>query len=492
MQFISTRNKNDKVSFSTALVKGLASDGGLYVPESYPLITDEEFESMLDMSYDERANLILGKFATDLTQDEIAKCTSSAYSLFDGDPAPVVKIDEGIYLLELFHGPTLAFKDMALTLFPRMLAIAREKAEVKEDVLILVATSGDTGKAALEGFADVDHTKIVVFYPSEGVALMQKLQMATQKGENVYVAAVKGNFDNCQTGVKEIFGNEDIKKEFLEKGIRFSSANSINLGRLLPQVVYYISAYLDLVASDEIEMGDEVNFSVPTGNFGDILAGIYAKKMGLPVNKFLCASNSNNVLTDFFTTGKYDANREFFKTISPSMDILVSSNLERYMFEATGRDDQKIKDYMKSLKETGEFEISKEELEFMTNDVYPQCATEEETYSTIGHFYDEYGYVLDPHTAVGVYVSDTYLVESGDYTPCITVSTASPYKFCPAVLKGVKARISENPFDNARTLRRVSAIDVPDAISTLETAELRFEEQFEVEQMADAIREFIK
>ena len=321
---------------------------------------------------------------------------------------------------------------------------------------------------------------------------MQKLQMATQKGENVYVAAVKGNFDNCQTGVKEIFGNEDIKKEFLEKGIRFSSANSINLGRLLPQVVYYISAYLDLVASDEIEMGDEVNFSVPTGNFGDILAGIYAKKMGLPVNKFLCASNSNNVLTDFFTTGKYDANREFFKTISPSMDILVSSNLERYMFEATGRDDQKIKDYMKSLKETGEFEISKEELEFMTNDVYPQCATEEETYSTIGHFYDEYGYVLDPHTAVGVYVSDTYLVESGDYTPCITVSTASPYKFCPAVLKGVKARISDNPFDNARTLRRVSAIDVPDAISTLETAELRFEEQFEVEQMADAIREFIK
>lgn len=492
MQFISTRNKNIKLSFSEAITKGISAEGGLFVPESFPMITKKEMNDMLEMPYDQRANLVLSKYMTDFSLDEISQCTSKAYSRFEEDPAPLVKMDEGLYLLELFHGPTLAFKDIALTLFPQVLSIARKKLGIKEEILILVATSGDTGKAALEGFRDVDGIKIIVFYPSEGVAYMQKLQMSTQKGNNLYVAAVKGNFDNCQTGVKEIFGNIEIEKEFKDLGYSFSSANSINLGRLLPQVVYYFSAYLDLVSSNEIKMGDKINFTIPTGNFGNILAGYYAKQMGLPINKLICASNSNNVLTDFFKNGKYDANRKFYKTMSPSMDILISSNLERLLFELFNRDDNKVASLMSSLKSTGVFEIGEDEIRKLNEVFYADMADEDNTKETINVFYDDYGYPLDTHTAVGVYAADNYIVDNEDYLPMVILSTASPYKFTESVLSAIGEKVNKDPFINANTLMSVSAMDIPEAISELRDAKVRFNDVFEIKDMIEAIRKFIE
>lgn len=492
MQYISTRNKNNKVSFSEALVKGISEDGGLFVPESFPCISDLDLNEMLEMTYEERVVKILSLFATDFSDEELSSAARSAYSRFDGDPAPVVKMDDGIYLLELFHGPTLAFKDMALTLFPQLLSVAKKKVKEDKDILILVATSGDTGKAALEGFKDVDGIKIMVFYPSEGVSAMQKLQMSTQSGDNVYVAAIKGNFDNCQTGVKEIFADSEFKSICDENNVVLSSANSINLGRLLPQIVYYFSAYLDLVSSSELTIGDKVNFSVPTGNFGDILAGWYAYKMGLPVGKLLCASNSNNVLTDFFLTGKYDKNRSFYKTISPSMDILVSSNLERLLFEVSGRDDKYIAKLMSELKESGIFEITSEQLSAMTEVIYAGMATEEDTKRTIGMFFDEYAYPLDPHTAVGVYVSDNYSVDESDYLPMVILSTASPYKFSQSVINAIGKKTSGDPFKDANTLQRMSAMEIPSAISELKNKEVRFTEVYEISEMRKAIENFIR
>lgn len=492
MQYISTRNKNNKVSFSEALVKGISEDGGLFVPESFPQISDLDLNEMLEMTYEERVVKILSLFATDFSDEELSSAARSAYSRFDGDSAPVVKMDDGIYLLELFHGPTLAFKDMALTLFPQLLSVAKKKVKEDKDILILVATSGDTGKAALEGFKDVNGIKIMVFYPSEGVSAMQKLQMSTQSGENVYVAAIKGNFDNCQTGVKEIFADDEFKSICDENNVVLSSANSINLGRLLPQIVYYFSAYLDLVSSSEITIGDKVNFSVPTGNFGDILAGWYAYKMGLPVGKLLCASNSNNVLTDFFLTGKYDKNRSFYKTISPSMDILVSSNLERLLFEVSGRDDKYIAKLMSELKESGVFEVTSEQLSVMTEVIYAGMATEEDTKRTIGMFFDEYAYPLDPHTAVGVYVSDNYSVDESDYLPMVILSTASPYKFSQSVINAIGKKTSGDPFKDANTLQRMSAMEIPSAISELKNKEVRFTEVYEISEMRKAIENFIR
>lgn len=492
MQYISTRNKNNKVSFSEALVKGISEDGGLFVPESFPQISDLDLNEMLEMAYEDRVVKILSLFATDFSEEELSSAARSAYSRFDGDPAPVVKMDDGIYLLELFHGPTLAFKDMALTLFPQLLSVAKKKIKEDKDILILVATSGDTGKAALEGFKDVDGIKIMVFYPSEGVSAMQKLQMSTQSGENVYVAAIKGNFDNCQTGVKEIFADSEFKSICDENNVVLSSANSINLGRLLPQIVYYFSAYLDLVSSSELTIGDKVNFSVPTGNFGDILAGWYAYKIGLPVGKLLCASNSNNVLTDFFLTGKYDKNRSFYKTISPSMDILVSSNLERLLFEVSGRDDKYIAKLMSELKESGIFEITSEQLSDMTEVIYAGMATEEDTKRTIGMFFDEYAYPLDPHTAVGVYVSDNYSVDESDYLPMVILSTASPYKFSQSVINAIGKKTSGDPFKDANTLQRMSAMEIPSAISELKNKEVRFTEVYKISEMRKAIENFIR
>ncbi len=492
MQYISTRNVNNKVSFSEALVKGIASDGGLFVPESFPKIDSAALEEMLEMSYEERVVYLLSLFATDFEKDELETAAKNAYSRFDGDPAPVVKMDDGIYILELFHGPTLAFKDMALTLFPQLLSYAKKKVGEEKDILILVATSGDTGKAALEGFKDVDGIKIMVFYPSEGVSSMQKLQMSSQEGENVFVAAIKGNFDNCQSGVKEIFADNDFKAICDKNNVVLSSANSINLGRLLPQVVYYFSAYLDLVSSSEIALGDKVDFSVPTGNFGDILAGWYAYKMGLPVNKLLCASNSNNVLTDFFTSGKYDKNRNFYKTISPSMDILISSNLERLLFEVSGRDDKYIAKLMSELKESGVFEVSEDILSKMTEIIYAGMATEEDTKRTIGLFFDEYAYLLDPHTAVSVYVSDNYAVDENDYSPMVMLSTASPFKFTQSVINAIGKKSSSDPFKDASTLQRLSAMEIPSAISELKNKTVRFNETYEIADMRNAIENFIR
>ena len=366
MKFISTRGKSQAENAAVAITKGLADDGGLFVPERFPTINNDEMSAMLKMEYAERACTVLHKYLEEYNKEELLAACKSAYSKFeDNEPAPIVKIDEGTFIMELFHGPTLAFKDVALTLLPYLLRKGADIAGVKEDILILTATSGDTGKAALEGFKDASGIKIMVFFPSEGVSDMQKMQMCTQEGNNVNVTAIKGNFDDCQTAVKTIFNDAAINADLKNKGVVLSSANSMNFGRLAPQITYYFSAYCDLVNSEEIKMGDKVNFVVPTGNFGNILAGYYAKLMGLPIGKLVCASNENNVLTEFFANGSYDINREFFKTISPSMDILISSNLERLVYELCGRNANLTAERMSELKKSGKYQISKEEIEFL-------------------------------------------------------------------------------------------------------------------------------
>ena len=379
MYFVSTRG-DEKATGAEAIVRGLAGDGGLFVPETFPEVSLGEIEQLVGMSYPERAAFVIGKYLGELGEDFLAEACKKAYSSFEGsDPAPLVRIDEGLYILELFHGPTCAFKDMALTLLPHLLKRSCELTGVKEDILILAATSGDTGKAALEGFKDVAGTKVAVLYPDEGVSKMQRLQMCTQDGNNVFVAGVKGNFDDCQRAVKKLFASSDFNAALKEKGVLLSSANSINFGRLVPQIAYYFSAYADLVSSEQIAPGDEVDFSVPTGNFGDILAGWYAKKMGLPVRKLVCASNRNRVLTEFFAKGVYDAKRTFYRTMSPSMDILVSSNLERLLFEVSGRNAALTAERMKSLSERGSYEISGAELGLLEEDFFAAYAGEDET-----------------------------------------------------------------------------------------------------------------
>ncbi len=358
MQYVSTRAKNNVVESAQAIVKGLSEDGGLFVPSEFPAITKEELLAMGDMEYSDRAAVVLSKYLTDFTLDELKEYTAKAYARFyDDDPCPLVAIDEKTYILELWHGPTCAFKDMALTLLPHLMVASRKKIGETGKTLILVATSGDTGKAALEGFKDVEGCEIIVFYPSEGVSDMQKLQMQTQAGDNVYVCAIKGNFDDAQSAVKVIFNDDNVKAQLLEKGYKLSSANSINWGRLVPQIAYYVSSYVDLLSSGELNYGDKINFCVPSGNFGNILAGYYAMRMGIPIGKLICASNKNKVLTEFFESGKYDINREFYKTMSPSMDILISSNLERLLFEISGRDDKAVSELMNNLKTNGYYTL---------------------------------------------------------------------------------------------------------------------------------------
>ncbi len=371
MRFISTRGQSSVKNAAAAISKGLADDGGLFVPEFFPLVTVNELSAMLDMDYAERAKTVLYKYLEEYDQTELLSACKSAYSKFEGsDGAPLVKLDDNNFIMELFHGPTLAFKDVALTLLPYLLRKGADVSGIKEQILILVATSGDTGKAALEGFKDADGIKIMVFFPSEGVSDMQKMQMRTQEGDNVNVVAVKGNFDDCQTAVKNIFSDKKVEGQLKEQGVALSSANSINFGRLAPQITYYFSAYCDLVSSNEIKMGDKIDFVVPTGNFGNILAGYYAKKMGLPVGKLICASNSNNVLTEFFAEGTYDINREFFKTMSPSMDILISSNLERLVFELSGRDAKLTAERMNDLKTSGRYTVTKQEKQMIDTEFF--------------------------------------------------------------------------------------------------------------------------
>lgn len=487
MDFISTRNASLKVSGCTAIVKGISDDGGLFVPSSFPVISKEEWSTLLSSDYAERSALIMSKYLTEFTYDELLEITQKAYSRFSGDPAPLVKTQDGEFVLELWHGPTSAFKDMALTVLPYLLTYSKKKIGVDGKTLILVATSGDTGKAALEGFSDVPGTEIVVFYPDKGVSKMQEMQMRTQKGENVHVSGLVGNFDDAQSAVKEIFTNADKKAVLKTRGYDLSSANSINFGRLVPQVAYYISAYCDLVNAGEIEFGDKVNYCVPCGNFGNILACHYAKNMGLPVNKMICASNTNNILCDFIKTGVYDIRRLFHKTVSPSMDILISSNLERLLFELTGRDDKRLSSMMNALKTEGVYEISKEELAKLQKDYLCDWATEKETYQTIGDYFEECGYTLDPHTAVAVCVNAK--LETGENT--VIVSTASAYKFPTVVYKAIEGKEIEDAFTCCDMLEDLTAEPQPDGLKTLKTATIRHNTVCEKKDIFDTVLKLI-
>ena len=473
MKFISTRNDKISVTGSEAVVKGLSTEGGLFVPGEFPQITQSEWAQLADMDYPERAALIIGKYLPELA-DKLGEYTAAAYSRFDGDPAPVVMLDDQLGTLELWHGPTHAFKDIALTLLPYLMTGSKKLLGKTERTLILVATSGDTGKAALEGFKDVEGTDIIVFYPSDGVSDLQKLQMMTQKGDNVFVAAIKGNFDDAQSAVKRIFTDKEMEKALAENGFALSSANSINFGRLVPQITYYVSAYLDLLNAGEIVEGEKINFVVPSGNFGNILAGYYAKQMGLPVGKLICASNCNNVLTDFITGGKYDIRRPFHKTTSPSMDILISSNLERLIFELSGRDSELTASRMKSLSANGTYEISESELDALKESFYADWTDEEEVAQTIAHWFDETGYIMDTHTAVAMRVYEKYYEQTADDSKTVVVSTASPYKFVNSVLKAIGADKGKEGYDALIDLEEETALPLPESLSELPSLEKRF------------------
>ncbi len=495
MLYNSTENNNEIVSAAQAIAQGISSDGGLFVPQELPSYTEDTFNSLLPMSYNERAKFIFSDFLTDFTADEIAECVDSAYTeeKFGSDcPAPLVaKKYKGneINIMELWHGPTCAFKDMALQILPHFLTKSLKKTCEGKTAVILVATSGDTGKAALEGFKDVDNTKMIVFYPEDGVSPMQKRQMNTQKGSNVNVCAIKGNFDDAQTGVKKIFTTEEIVKLLNDNNMLFSSANSINWGRLLPQIVYYISAYCDLVNQKKISMGDKINIVVPTGNFGNILAAYYAFCMGMPVNKFICASNSNNVLTDFINTGVYDKNRHFYATASPSMDILVSSNLERLLYRFADNDDKLVSKWMNQLKTEGKYEVTDKVKEKITSKFFGGFCDDTDTKATIKKLFEDEKYLCDTHTSVAINVYDQYVEKTGDNTPVVIASTASPYKFSHSVLEAVAPNaVSDNEFAMVEQLNKITGTPVPKPIAELQNLDIRFNNVTE----ADSMQEYVK
>ena len=467
----STRSADVKVTASQAILKGLAADGGLYVPESIPAL-DVSLEELAGMDYREVAYEVMKLFITDFTEEELKNCINKAYdSKFDTDEiAPLVNAD-GAYFLELFHGATIAFKDMALSILPHLLTTSARKNNIKNDIVILTATSGDTGKAALAGFADVKGTKIIVFYPKHGVSPIQEKQMVTQKGDNTYVVGIEGNFDDAQTGVKTMFGDSELAKELDADGFQFSSANSINIGRLVPQVVYYVYAYTRLLANNEIKNGDRINVVVPTGNFGNILAAYYAKNMGLPIAKLICASNENKVLFDFFKTGTYDRNREFVLTSSPSMDILISSNLERLIYRIAGDDANINKELMDSLKKDGRYTIT-DDMKAKLDDFYGNYASEAETAEVIKSIYYNTGYVIDTHTAVAASVYKKYVAETSDETKTVIASTASPFKFTRSVMDAIdKAKYDKmTDFELVDELSRIANVAVPQAIEDIRTA----------------------
>ena len=482
MYFISTRG-GEKVTGAQAIVQGLAKNGGLFVPEKFPTVTQEELESMMEMSYPERAAFILAKYLGDeLGVEYLKESCEKAYALFtNSDPVPLVKVDgeTGLYVLELFHGPTCAFKDVALTLLPYLLKKSCEVEGIKEEILILAATSGDTGKAALEGFRDVPGTKVAVFYPDEGVAKMQRLQMSIQDGNNVFVAAVEGNFDDCQRAVKNMFASKEFNEALAKKGVLLSSANSINFGRLAPQIAYYFSAYLDMFTSRQIEMGDEVNFVVPTGNFGDILAGWYAKQMGLPVKKLVCASNRNKVLADFFKKGVYDAKRDLHRTMSPSMDILVSSNLERLLFEISGRNAKLTAERMQALAEKKEYSITTEEKAKLDKEFFAGFAREDDVIEAMYEIFDEFGYAMDTHTGVALAVYMEYYdwrekQAQKDETPIVVLATANPYKFPQDVLYALSGNDVKDSFKGIKRLHLLTAMKPPKSLLDLRYRTPRF------------------
>ena len=477
MKYLSTRDKTLRMDAAEAILTGLSRDGGLLTPESIPQIGEDFLRELAGLSYEARAARVMALYLTDYSEEELLGFARNAYgpAKFDTPAvAPVRKLDDATHCLELWHGPTSAFKDMALQMLPQLLSAALRKRGEEKTACILVATSGDTGKAAMEGFADVPQTKILVFYPKDGVSQVQEAQMVTQEGENVGVCAVVGNFDDAQAGVKRIFSDTAMRETLAERGYFLSSANSINWGRILPQVVYYISAYCDLLNTGDIRMGQRVNFCVPTGNFGDILAAYYAKRMGLPVGKLICASNRNDVLTDFLRTGVYDRNRPFHCTMSPSMDILVSSNLERLLFALSGQDDKLVADYMQQLNKHGGYTVSDEIKAKLKSDFYGGFCSEEETGKVIAEVWKKYNYLIDPHTAVAYDVMEKYRQETGDTNKTVFVSTASPFKFSRSVLKALGKDTSGSEFDLIDRLADISGLTIPSRLAGLRDMAERF------------------
>ena len=480
MKFTSTRDNSIRVSSAYAIATGISPDGGLYVPESIPALSYEELCDAARTDYREKAVRVLGKYLTDFTEEELRACVRAAYTgKFGNDEniAPLVDIAENRFVLELWHGPTCAFKDMALQLLPHLLTRAVKKSCQGQEIVILVATSGDTGKAALEGFRDVPGTRIIVFYPVEGVSAIQKKQMVTQEGGNVSVCAIHGNFDDAQTGVKRIFTDPATEARLAAHNMAFSSANSINWGRLVPQIVYYVSAYADLMERGVIRnKGDRVNVVVPTGNFGNILAAYYARRMGLPIGRLICASNRNNVLTDFLRTGVYDRNRDFYTTVSPSMDILISSNLERLLYDLSGCDSKRVKGWMDSLAATGRYEVDEDVKSAIRELFWAGCCDDEATVETVGKVFGSAHYLADTHTAVALNVYEQYVRESGSDVPTIIASTASPYKFAPAVLGAVSPEKPQgDDFAMLEQLHAVSGVDIPASLAALQGKPVRFE-----------------
>ena len=495
MMYQSTRDPAHKKYSAAEVIKmGLAPDGGLFIPETIPALTADEISALCADSYPVRAAKILGKFLTDYTYEELLSDCTAAYaeSSFPGGAAPLVSVKENVYSLELWHGPTAAFKDMALQIMPRLLSRALVKTGETHDALILVATSGDTGKAALEGYKDIDRIKIMVFYPVDGVSRVQKLQMATQTGDNVNVCAIRGNFDDAQTGVKKIFGDEAMAAELEARGYILSSANSINWGRLAPQIVYYVSAYCDLLSRGVLKMGETMDVCVPTGNFGNIFAGYIAKLMGLPIRHFVCASNRNNILTDFLATGIYDRNRAFHLTMSPSMDILISSNLERLLCLSAG--EERTAAYMDFLKNTGAYSVDADVLAEIKTNFSGFCADEAATAATIRDYFENCGYLADTHTAVALSCAEQYLatLNKADVRPIVVDSTASPYKFAADVYTSLKGVAPTDPLGALDDLVAATNTEIPYPLRGLGERTVRFTEVIDADQMPEAVLNYCK
>ena len=487
----STRSNDVEVTASQAILKGLADDGGLFVPESLPAL-EADMDTLAGMSYQETAYEVMRQFLTDFTEEELKDCIAKAYDeKFDTkEIAPLVKKDEAYYL-ELFHGKTIAFKDMALSILPHLLTTSAKKNQVKNEIVILTATSGDTGKAALAGFADVPGTKIIVFYPKNGVSPIQEKQMVTQKGANTFVVGIHGNFDDAQTGVKKMFGDKELAAQMDKAGYQFSSANSINIGRLVPQVVYYVYAYAKMYANGEVAKGEKINVVVPTGNFGNILAAYYAKNMGVPIDKLICASNDNKVLYDFFRTGTYDRNREFILTTSPSMDILISSNLERLIYRLTGENAEKCAELMQALSQGGEYTIT-DEMKAGLADFYGNYCSEAETKEAIHETFEKADYVIDPHTAVAAGVYKKYVKDTDDTLPTVIASTASPYKFTRSVMAAISNKGEGlDDFALADELTKISGVKIPRAVEEIRTAPVLHDRVVDAPDMPAAVKDIL-
>lgn len=495
MHYVSTRDNSLRYTAAEAIKQGLSRDGGLFLPEELPMLSAELLEKMKGMSYQERAVEVMSLFLEDYTREELRTFADAAYGpdRYDhAEVAPIYTLDETTHCLELWHGPTSAFKDMALQMLPHLLYASLKKTGEDKTVCILVATSGDTGKAALEGFRDVDHTKIMVFYPKDGVSQVQKLQMVTQEGQNVGVCSVVGNFDDAQTGVKRIFSDEKIRAELLERGYFLSSANSINWGRVLPQIVYYVSAWCDLARDGKIKEGEKLNVCVPTGNFGNILSAYYAKCMGVPIGKLICASNKNDVLTEFLRTGVYDRNRTFHTTMSPSMDILISSNLERLLYALSDGDDAQVRGYMEQLNTVGRYQVSDAIMEKIRDLFWAGSCGEEETLSTIHAYYTEQNYLMDTHTAVAADVLEQYRTETGDRGIAVFASTASPYKFCNNVLRAIGEELCGDGVELIAQLQNATGVQAPYRLAALGTKEIRFTQVTEKQDMEKVVLDYLK